>query len=163
MNVFRGLRNFVAGIRSAHGLTKVFRDPRKTMAFCEAELQKQPDNDLLRRYLAEALDKTHQRKRAAAVRHEILERRPNDFDALRGLADFYAERGDVTLACEAMRRAMDTSPPDGRLPRWLPRRFRERVDAVWERMIRDQERWKRHAREYLEFHGAGESAADVIN
>ncbi len=164
MSTLNNIRGFTEKLRTRLSLIRNANDYKKVIAICEEALLNEPDDNLVQYILAYALDNTHQRKRAAEIRHQILEHNPDDFMALRGLADYYAERGNVTLACEAMRRALAlVQKEDVPLPRWLPRRFRDHIELKFAEIARNEADWRQWAAEYLAVHDAEPADGQPVN
>jgi cytochrome c-type biogenesis protein CcmH/NrfG len=164
MSTFNKIRGFAEKLKTGITLARSADDSRRVIEICEEALLRDPDDHLAQYMLAYALDNTHQRTRAAEIRHSILKRNPDDFPALRGLADYYAQRGNVTLACEAMRRAVTLEQKkDVPLPRWLPRRFREHLERKFVEIARSEASWRQWAAEYLAVHDAEPSEDGPVN
>jgi cytochrome c-type biogenesis protein CcmH/NrfG len=162
--VFGKIRGVAEKLKTGLTIARNARDSRKVIAICEEALKKDPNDTFAQYMLAYALDNTHQRTRAAEIRHSILKRNPDDFPALRGLADYYAQRGNVTLACEAMRRALTLEQKEGvPLPRWLPRRFRQHLERKFVEIARNEASWRQWAAEYLAVHDAEPSEDGPVN
>ena len=151
-------------VRAASALNRAMTQ-RDEHAIQEA-MQRFPPNDTLSRaMLAWYRDKHGHPKAAFELRRQILSINPKDVIALRGVAEYWAKRGEVEFACEAIRRVMDIdrAKPEPDL-RWVNRLVHAlavlfgRRD-VEQRMLRgmcDAKRWDRDwnawAEEYLAIH-----------
>ena len=136
-------------------------DIRAEIAAAEQLVEIEKDSGSLR-ILAGAVGRSGDRRRALKLWYEVIELSPNDYEALRNIADRHAEQGEVELACAAMKRALAVPPsqPVGRgtvaLMRVFGRLFRRDFVANMEeddkRTNKDRRRWQKWAEEYLRVH-----------
>jgi tetratricopeptide (TPR) repeat protein len=129
-----------------------------------------PDDVMGLFWLARERELAGDRKGAFQVRQEILRISPRDELALRGIAEYWAEKGNPEMACEAIRRALEIDASSKHTTvesatrslrvvfRYLGRLFgKKNAERKFLKDVRGADRWNRRwhewAEEYLAVHG----------
>lgn len=170
--MFRGLRNFVAGMRLAAATGR--RDHHRVIALA-IELEKsEPDLMVWQTLKAQALKRIGEEEKAAATWRRILVKEPDNFEALTELTSYYLGRNQVIVACEAIRRALqvqDTTPDlsgSERLflriaGRFLRKGIERSADASTARRRRWESHWREWAEEFIATHGSSPSIDEIVH